>query len=460
MINSQTKTSLYKKIISITIAITFLCSIIFTPALQAQTVTGLPAPGTMILPSTSFIPPVLKGIKVFPDNPLKFDFIIDTGHAPLKEEGVKIESTKLIKYFLAALTVPEDELWVNLSPYEQDRVIPEKLGVTEMGRDLLGQDYILKQLTASMIYPEDELGKKFWERVYAKAARLHGTTDIPVNTFNKVWVIPESATVHQSGDVAFIVDSRLKVMLEEDYIAIQHNVGTGLAPVLDDDPRRADARSAPTAILREVILPEIEKEVNTGKHFMALRQIYHSMVLATWFKQNLKQSLLGKIYIAKNKISGVDIEDKQMKEKIYQQYLEAFKKGVYSYIKEEYDTATQQMIPKKYFSGGYNFGDKAMVAAVRIEQIDSDILANEARQETDGRLETVSTVFNPVGLKDRAMLAEWPESSLTDEAQEHLATRVSVNGKKGGANDRHSPGRPGRADGGLRRDIYLASCRF
>jgi ABC-type sulfate/molybdate transport systems ATPase subunit len=66
------------------------------------------------------------------------------------------ESSKLIKYFLASLTIPEKDLWVNLShPYEKDRMIARKnLGQTEMGRDMLAQDYILKQLTASLIYPE------------------------------------------------------------------------------------------------------------------------------------------------------------------------------------------------------------------------------------------------------------------------------------------------------------------
>ena len=39
-------------------------------------------------------------------------------------------------------------------------------------------------------------------------------------------------------------------------------------------------------------------------------------------------------------------------ELIYQRYLQAFKKGVYNYIKEEQDPLTQQTIPRKYFSGG------------------------------------------------------------------------------------------------------------
>ena len=89
------------------------------------------------------------------------------------------ESSKLIKYFLAALTTPENEMWVNLSPYEKDRIIPDAFGITEMGRDLLAQDYILKQITSSLMYPEDELGSRFWDKVYAAAYEKFGSVDIP-----------------------------------------------------------------------------------------------------------------------------------------------------------------------------------------------------------------------------------------------------------------------------------------
>ena len=68
-----------------------------------------------------------------------------------------------------------------------------------MGRDLLAEDYILKQITASLIYPEEQTGKQFWKRVYEEAAKKFGTTDIPVNTFNKVWIVPDHAKVYEHG---------------------------------------------------------------------------------------------------------------------------------------------------------------------------------------------------------------------------------------------------------------------
>ena len=43
---------------------------------------------------------------------------------------------------------------------------------------------------------------------------------------------------------------------------------------------------------------------------------------------------------------------KERRGNIYQQYLKAFKKGVYNYIKEEPDPISGQAMPRKYFSGG------------------------------------------------------------------------------------------------------------
>lgn len=47
---------------------------------------------------------------------------------------------------------------------------------TEVGRDLLAQDYLLKQITASLLYPEGDTGKSFWSKVYQKAFEEFGST--------------------------------------------------------------------------------------------------------------------------------------------------------------------------------------------------------------------------------------------------------------------------------------------
>ena len=47
---------------------------------------------------------------IHPENPLQFDFIVDTVDDHLQGEEFKKEANKLIDYFMATLTVPEGDL--------------------------------------------------------------------------------------------------------------------------------------------------------------------------------------------------------------------------------------------------------------------------------------------------------------------------------------------------------------
>ncbi|MBF0490853.1 MAG: hypothetical protein HQL15_09645, partial [Candidatus Omnitrophica bacterium] len=400
-----------KRILSVLILICFLTTGSGINAVYAQSLV-LPAPGVMVQLSPSTHPPILKGIKVHSKNPFRLEFILDTGDSTLSSpnalvgdpdtsqllgsrqkhspsyrvlpkvagttEQIKQESARLIKYFLATITTPEKDLWVNLSPYEKDRVVPDAFGQTEMGRDLLAQDYILKQITASLIYPEGEVGRKFWKRIYEEAARRYGTTSIPVNTFNKVWIVPEKAVVYENAKAgtAYVVEARLKVMLEQDYLSMRKHsdVGVGSKPTLNRaglEPAPTDTNQLGSQIVKEIVIPELTKEINEGQNFVQLRQVYNSLILATWYKKKIKDSILAKGYSDKNKITGVEYTSSVVperfsreprglanpacpagrpgsptktfgddKEEIYQQYLQAFKKGVYNYIKEETDPAS------------------------------------------------------------------------------------------------------------------------
>ncbi len=342
-----------RRLISGFVIMTFFFNLSLPPNIFAQGISGLPAPGTMISTSPAYSPVILIGINLHPENPLQFDFLVNKGDRDFPEEVMKEEVTKLIRYFLASLTVPEEEMWVNLSPYEKDRIIPNSFGQTEMGRDLLAQDYILKQLSASLMYPGSDLGKKFWEKVKRESFEKYGTSDIPIDTFNKIWIVPDKADIYVHGTRVVIAGSHLKVMLEEDYVALQKSLGIkeyGLAGIEKRDVKAISKISSST--MKELLIPIIEKEVNEGTYFADLRQIFHSMILATWYKQNLKESFLSQIYVDQNKIQGVDITDKDAKLKIYNQYIEALNKGVYNFISEDFDPVTQENIPRQYFAGG------------------------------------------------------------------------------------------------------------
>ncbi len=371
-----------KRLFSLFIAVVFVAVNIIPAAAQGVL---LPQPGAMPGLSASFKPVVFRGIKLDPKQPFRFDFVVDQGDKPLQGEAFNDESRRLASYFLASLTIPEKDLWVNLSPYENNRIIEENFGRTTMGRDILAVDYFLKQITSSLMYPDSDLGKKFWSEVYHRAYEKFGTTDIPVDTLNKVWIVPQKAVIYEQADKehagvsAYIDNARLKVMLDTDYFAAAQNT------VIPNEVRGSGISKdeISSAVIREVIIPVLEEEVNEGRNFAQLRQVYYSMLLAVWFKKKLTQGrvngghILSDIFIDRQKTVGNETADPGAEiGSIYSSYVETFKKGAYNLIKEEYDNYSQEMIPRKYFSGG-----------ISAEDIDQAIETHAASQFLgDGRI--------------------------------------------------------------------------
>ena len=374
-----------KRFVSLFVLFTFCFSNLSSSLVFAQTV-NLPAPGTMVTLSAQGNLPMLKGLRLNPDNPLKMDFIIEPNGAP---SVTKEDAAVLARYFLAALAMPKEDTWVNLSPYESQRIVPQALAETDLGKDLLGQDYILKQLASSLTYPETEVGKKYWDeingavpagrQVGARSPRPGQGNPAPTNAFSKVWIIPNKASVYENGNTVLISESSLAVKTEEDYLACrqaglaaqQNNVGARL-------PRPGQGNPAPTQAFKTHILPLIEQDVNTGKNFAQLRQIYSALILAEWFKNKFFDSFYHN-YINQAKTKGITIDEKNAKDKIYALYLEAFKKGAYNYIKKESVTPVK-ITKRQYFSGG--FDDQIKVTPGSVTQVPSTAVVAKGEVET------------------------------------------------------------------------------
>lgn len=334
----------------------------------------LPSPNQILPLSKGYSYPLLKGIRFNPDNPLSLEFIIDTVD---KKDVDRREAERLIKYFMAGLTLPEDELWVNLSPLESERIASDNLALTDLGKDMLSQDYILKQLTASLTYPESDTGKYYWQKVYQKAYQLYGTTKLPIDTFNKVWLMPNKCVVYEQGNTALISEASIKAMAEEDYLALQKLENR--SPMTESRGQNTESKNLASDLCRltsetmkQTILPVIEKEVNQGESFSHLRQIYYSLVLSVWFKQKFKQSFY-KNYIEQSKIKGIDLSDPKVKDNIYNLYVEAYQKGVFNYIRKDYDVESRKNTARRYYSGGIQTPTAGTVEIIQTEDLAAKI---------------------------------------------------------------------------------------
>ena len=309
------------------VLITFAGNVIGEDAARAWSIAEpqnipMPLPGTLMPSSPSVSLPTLKAISIDPNDPFKIHFVVDTQGQSLSKQLGQEQVNLLVKYFLCFLAIPEEDLWVNLSPYEKNRIITPDFETTNAGRDMLVQDYILKQLASSLTYPDHELGKAFWKKVLNRVQTEYGTSDIPVMSFSKVWVFPDKSVVYEKKGSAYIAESRLKVLTEEDYLSLeQHRNQTKVSFSKSQGIDRVSSE-----ITREIIIPELEREVNEGKYFAPLRQMYNSLILAIWFKKRYKEHLIGQVYVNQKKTSGITLNEKQIKEKIYGQYLRALKR--------------------------------------------------------------------------------------------------------------------------------------
>lgn len=309
-------------------------------------VEGLPEPGTIVGLSEAYSSPFLVGVNYDEADPFKLDFIVDPGDAgriSMEERG------RLVRYFLAALTIPEDKLWVNLSPYENERIIDDKTASTELGEVLLEQDYILKQLTASLSHPDADTGRSYWDLINNNPQSEPGT-----DSFNKVWIVPEKISVYEDNASVVITEASLDVRTEADYIAMKKN---------GNADKTEEGEISP---VKKIILPEIKRDVNSGKNFAVLRQMMHSAVLAQWFKRKFADSLYS-FYFDTEKTRGIDTVDPVLKEKVFERYVESFNTGAYDVTKKE--RIDGRLVKRRYFSGGVSSSIFEVIARGAVKQI-------------------------------------------------------------------------------------------
>lgn len=271
--------------------------------------------------------PFVRGVKYDPSNPFDLRFIVDiaggAGGRNISPDALpsEEEQKKLVRFFLAGLTVPEEKLWVNLSPYESDRIVEDSVAVTEVGRVMLEQDYLLKQVAGSLTHPDTPTGKKYWSTLTPYTLNLtpvQGTA----GDLSKIWISPESLSIYDSNNTVFINEAKLKV--ESDAGAHCH------AP----------------------ILAALKSDVNSGKDFAPLRQMTYSLILAQWFKRRFAESLY-KYYYNAEKTAGIDNVDPAVKQQVFEKYAAAFNQGAYDITKKERN-AQNHLVKRRYFSGGYH----------------------------------------------------------------------------------------------------------
>jgi len=330
----------FKKIIAVFILLCFSCNTLGL----AQTLPYLQAGAYQA-------PALLRYVSVNSANPFNyFNFLLDSGDLPPSQDNLGKETKKLINYFFLGLTLSSSSLWVNLRPDEPDKITSGELAKTDMGRILLEQDLRLKKDMAKYLHPANETGKAFWKSLY-QAIGKDKVNKTEITTYSRVWIAPDKAVIMETEDGALVAEAKLKVLLESEYLKLQTK---GKRPKAEGQKQNLENTNLKISekLMREVIIPQITADVNTSSAYAPLRQIYHSLILAEWYKQKHKNACSAYSFcINKGYVDGLESDLPWSKQNIWKEYVESYQNGEYKL------QDSLSGLKRMYFSGGITFVD-------------------------------------------------------------------------------------------------------
>lgn len=312
----------------------------------AQIVTQLPMPAYLSSVSSTdvFRPARLRSVS-FDAASGSFSVFVDMGDAGKADAAqLKDMTGRLVEYVKVGLRLPNDMFWVNLRPDTADDMIDPYLARTEIGRILLAADVQLKKDLAALTSPDTKSGRIYWEKLYSKAESLYGSEeDVVIPTLTRPWIVPGEIIVKQAPQGAYIHKAVMKVCLEQDWINGQQNKVF--------DPREGQINAYSSELIRELILPQLTREVNSAKRYAQLRQVYFSLILAQIIKASAGNKEL--LAIDSKNLSGVTSREAWSKDAFYQAYRSSFENGEYD--RQQQVETRQGITIRRYFSGGAAF---------------------------------------------------------------------------------------------------------
>jgi hypothetical protein len=198
----------------------------------------------------------------------------------------------------------------------------------------------LKKTHAKLLDPATPLGDKFWDAVHFDKA-----TEFPCLPL-RLWITPGTASVREDGAQLYILDAPLTVNAE--FFEVKK-----LPPGIRCEQSEEVAKEN-VAVYQRIILPEMEKQVNSDPGYADLRRVYLSRVAAEWLRRRAatKPTVFTPI-IGSGDVKRWPARTAWSFQDVYRSYLKSFNEGEYTYAREVQDGG--QTVTVTFTMGGVDF---------------------------------------------------------------------------------------------------------
>ena len=236
-----------------------------------------------------------------------FDFLLKAHKADGASPGIDPINSTLISAnaFMTGLAVSDDKFWVNLNPWEPDRIIDKQLGQSEVGRIMLEADLQMKRDFGNYTNPcANETGKTFWtlldkkrdtlvqscmEKFPGEIKNIFNVCFIPVT---RHWIVPDKVYAYTNGTQIYIINATLKINSEPEnhsYFRVVNQDNRSLSKGCLEELNKSSKEYNDyfRDLGNQMILPYVVADVNHGEKYEDLRDIYVSLALAQWYKSRI-----------------------------------------------------------------------------------------------------------------------------------------------------------------------------
>jgi LPXTG-motif cell wall-anchored protein len=234
--------------------------------------------------------------------------------------GGKAKSQLINDAFFTWLALDPSKFWVNLNPDQPDKIMDTAFGKTDAGRILLEADLEMKRDYASAMNPTKRPeADRFWKSM------PRNSEGVPCWFSVRNWIEPATAVVREENGGIHILDTPLKVKAQ--YLAYSNMPDNGTELCDFDEQQKKWAEQQ----VNTLIIPEVEKQVNTSPRYADLRRVYTARVAAEFIRQqDAKAPTDYHKVINSNDVTAWPLrgENKDWtREKTYQAYLKSLRTG-------------------------------------------------------------------------------------------------------------------------------------
>jgi hypothetical protein len=242
---------------------------------------------------------------------INFDYIFKAQKANGTRPGIGFnDSTSLaMNAFMTGLAVDDDKFRVNLNPREPNDIIDQQLRESDVGRIMLEADF---QMKSDFSYYENpctnETGKAFWNNVDKKRdaliqrcmdkypGEILDIDNVRFGPGGRLTIVPDKIFAYINGTEIYIINALLTIESEScadpaynaSFRIRNQDIEALSEGCIEELNRSANEYGEYYKEVQDrMIMPYVVADVNHGRKYEDLRNIYVALALAQWYKTTI-----------------------------------------------------------------------------------------------------------------------------------------------------------------------------